>query len=216
MDEYMNEENDFRLIPTGESASQKRKWIPLAIICFGLLLIVSLLTGLRLNRSSCNNETTERFNETRNRLLTEERDRLKQTLLNIDNHTSEGWLYFRRSLYLGSSTKRTWQESRLYCQERGADLLIINTEQEQDFARLTFSERRWIGLREPDQEKVWKWVDSSLVTISFWHTGEPSNFGDYEDCVELNYYTDGTRNWNDDNCVSKHKCICEKRFTFEV
>uniref|UniRef100_A0A8C6X061 C-type lectin domain-containing protein n=1 Tax=Neogobius melanostomus TaxID=47308 RepID=A0A8C6X061_9GOBI len=43
----------------------------------------------------------------------------------------KGWQYFKGSWYLQSTTKQSWNESRKFCQEKGADLIIINSIQEQ-------------------------------------------------------------------------------------
>ncbi|KAK7925840.1 hypothetical protein WMY93_008150 [Mugilogobius chulae] len=84
-----------------------------------------------------------------------------------DRHTSEGWVYFQGSLYLGSTSEMTWQESRQYCQQRGADLSIITSVQEQTFAQVTFKDNIWIGLTDLEQEGLWKWVDGSLLDTRF-------------------------------------------------
>ncbi|XP_033837781.2 CD209 antigen-like protein C isoform X2 [Periophthalmus magnuspinnatus] len=147
--------------------------------------------------------------EARELEITEERDKLKLKLQAIDNYTSEGWLYFQGSVYLGSTTEQTWQESRQYCQQRGADLTIISSVQEQKFAHSTFKGRRWIGLSDLEQEGLWKWVDGSLVRTRFWMRGEPNNLNN-EDCGELNFNSD-LKNWNDHPCTNRKLCICEKR-----
>uniref|UniRef100_A0A8C6UDA8 C-type lectin domain-containing protein n=1 Tax=Neogobius melanostomus TaxID=47308 RepID=A0A8C6UDA8_9GOBI len=126
-----------------------------------------------------------------------------------ENHTSEGWEYFEGGWYLGSNTKQSWNESRKFCQEKGADLIIINSIQEQEFARTTFYGVRWIGLSDLDQEGVWRWVDGSLLKISFWDPGEPNNYESSEHCGSL-FSDDRIQNWNDGNCSWKCYCICEK------
>ncbi|KAK7891326.1 hypothetical protein WMY93_023289 [Mugilogobius chulae] len=83
-----------------------------------------------------------------------------------DNYTSSGWMYFRGSVYHRSSTEQNWQESRKYCQQRGADLIIINNVQELEFASDTFKSRTWIGLSDLEEEGVWRWVDGSLLNTS--------------------------------------------------
>jgi len=40
-------------------------------------------------------------------------------------------IYYKSSLYFLSSEKKNWTESRRYCIERGADLIIINNREEQ-------------------------------------------------------------------------------------
>uniref|UniRef100_A0A8C1GVC6 C-type lectin domain-containing protein n=1 Tax=Cyprinus carpio TaxID=7962 RepID=A0A8C1GVC6_CYPCA len=43
---------------------------------------------------------------------------------------TEGWKCYQSSLYYVSSQKKNWTESRKDCKDRGADLIIINNEQE--------------------------------------------------------------------------------------
>ena len=47
----------------------------------------------------------------------------------------------------------------------------------------------WIGLNDIVQEGVFYWVDGVLSnsTNTKWHSGEPNNSGNREDCGELNY-----------------------------
>ncbi len=40
-------------------------------------------------------------------------------------------MYYQSSFYFISSEKKSWTESRRYCTERGADLIIINNREEQ-------------------------------------------------------------------------------------
>uniref|UniRef100_A0A3Q2CV70 C-type lectin domain-containing protein n=1 Tax=Cyprinodon variegatus TaxID=28743 RepID=A0A3Q2CV70_CYPVA len=74
------------------------------------------------------------------------------------------------SLYYISSTTNTWNDSRKDCLERGADLAIIDSKEEQDFLR-KFQKRLWIGLTDADVEGEWKWVDGSLLNIRLVNCG---------------------------------------------
>ncbi|XP_040002799.1 CD209 antigen-like protein C isoform X3 [Xiphias gladius] len=134
--------------------------------------------------------------------LTEERDELKRRLKIL------GWVYFSGSVYYISSTERTWQESRNDCLQKGADLMIINNQGEQNFTR-QFKKYMWIGLTDSEREGTWKWVDGTPLTTSFWGSGEPNgNTG--ENCGETKY-PDMKNNWNDEGCSSTHYWICEKK-----
>ncbi|KAA0703937.1 Collectin-12 Collectin-3 [Triplophysa tibetana] len=43
----------------------------------------------------------------------------------------DGWIYYQSSKYVIISERKNWSESRRYCRERGADLIIINNKEEQ-------------------------------------------------------------------------------------
>ncbi|RXN37030.1 CD209 antigen-like protein [Labeo rohita] len=62
-----------------------------------------------------------------------------------------------------SDFSKSWSESRQYCKDRGADLVIINTEEKQRFITSIISgnEKVWIGLSDTYQEGNMEWVDGS-------------------------------------------------------
>ncbi|KTF75904.1 hypothetical protein cypCar_00045890, partial [Cyprinus carpio] len=101
------------------------------------------------------------------------------------------------SRFFISTELMTWSDSRQYCRDRGADLVIINTEEKQ----------RTRG--------IMKWVDNSTLKQGFWLKGEPNNYGGNEDCIQLNYNREKPgwsplNSWNDVACSEKIKGICEK------
>ncbi|XP_052425399.1 CD209 antigen-like protein C isoform X2 [Carassius gibelio] len=63
--------------------------------------------------------------------LTEERDQLKSERNDLQKKFADGWRCHQSSLYFFSSERKNWNESRRYCRERGADLIIINNREEQ-------------------------------------------------------------------------------------
>ncbi|CAB1323089.1 unnamed protein product, partial [Coregonus sp. 'balchen'] len=48
-----------------------------------------------------------------------------------EQHFQLGWSHFGSSLYLFSNVTRTWEQSRQHCLRRGADLVTINSREEQ-------------------------------------------------------------------------------------
>ncbi|KAL0182503.1 hypothetical protein M9458_021878, partial [Cirrhinus mrigala] len=75
------------------------------------------------------------------------------------------WNYYQSNHYFISSEKKNWTESRRYCMERGADLIIINNREEQNFLKeISSNAAVWIGLTDTDVEGTWKWVDGSTLT----------------------------------------------------
>nr|XP_055064538.1 asialoglycoprotein receptor 1-like isoform X2 [Misgurnus anguillicaudatus] len=138
--------------------------------------------------------------------LNNQRDQLtqqKNTMMGILK--ADGWKEYQFSLYFISSEKKSWSESRRYCTQKGADLIIINNRQEQDFIRTISSlEYFWIGLTDSAVEGRWKWVDGSTLTTSFWAYREP-NGGRRDNCAFS--YSSG---WYDFSCNAPQKWICEK------
>uniref|UniRef100_A0A8C1VH60 C-type lectin domain-containing protein n=1 Tax=Cyprinus carpio TaxID=7962 RepID=A0A8C1VH60_CYPCA len=146
--------------------------------------------------------------------LTEERDLLltKITNLTCDGNkmlivelvvSTDEWINYQTSLYFISSLKKNWTESRRYCTERGADLIIINNREEQDFVK-KISAYVWIGLTDSEVEGRWKWVDGSTLTSGFWDPREP-NGRRGENCALT--YSPG---WADYPCSDLFPWICEK------
>ncbi|XP_016137081.1 C-type lectin domain family 10 member A-like [Sinocyclocheilus grahami] len=88
----------------------------------------------------------------------------KNELLKSINE-KDGWINYQSSLYFISSERKSWAESRRYCTERGADLIIINNREEQDFVKkISANANVWIGLTDSDMEGRWKWVDGTNMT----------------------------------------------------
>ncbi|XP_034053887.1 CD209 antigen-like protein C isoform X2 [Gymnodraco acuticeps] len=155
-------------------------------------------------------------------LLTEERERLKA---NITENTREvdrlqkktcpaGWRMVSCVCYLFSTEKASWEQSRQNCRARGADLVIVDSNEEQKFMTSMIKEPTWIGLNDIDQEGTWKWVDGSLLTQKYW--GQPPDNGNgdpkwgEEDCACLVNNWNGENNWNDLRCTTPLQWICEK------
>ncbi|KAI4902906.1 hypothetical protein NFI96_020435, partial [Prochilodus magdalenae] len=114
-----------------------------------------------------------------------------------------------------TSTENSWGESRKYCKERGADLVIINSTEKQEFISKVFGHTEaWIGLTDIEKEGIWKWVDGSVLTTVFWWTGEPNSYGGEEDCALTGFTKAKSVNistWNDVSCNIYRVGICEKR-----
>ncbi|XP_067261126.1 C-type lectin domain family 4 member G-like [Chanodichthys erythropterus] len=108
-----------------------------------------------------------------------------------------------------SDEEKSWSDSRQYCRDRGADLVIINTEEKQKSISSFIKERVWIGLSDIENEGNMTWVDNSTLNHGFWYEEEPNNAGGNEDCVEL-MPVNTIQNWNDLPCSEKRKGICEK------
>ncbi|XP_045898774.1 CD209 antigen-like protein A [Micropterus dolomieu] len=141
--------------------------------------------------------------------------RLKDKIKGVERHEEkccpEGWKRFRFSWYFKSNEKKTWYESRSDCQSKGADLVIINNEEEQKcVTELNKDGDSWIGLQATEWTQTgskwkWKWVDDSPLTLEFWATGHPhSNKYAAAFCNKQGKWTSG---------YNKKNWICEKELS---
>ncbi|KAI4876730.1 hypothetical protein NFI96_027900 [Prochilodus magdalenae] len=198
----------------------------LTAVCLGLLCVL-LLSGVIVLWIKFNNLTTERDQlQTSNTNLSMQRDQLQTSYTNLSVERDQlqkekdgfqdmllnlGWIYFNSSLYYISTERKSWSESRQDCRQRGADLVIINSREEQEFITRMFGRKEaWIGLTNTDTKGVWKWVDGSVLNTQFWWRVKPK---ENEGCVTTGYWPAGhdiTSTWADHPCYSVVGGICEK------
>ncbi|XP_056593373.1 asialoglycoprotein receptor 1-like [Triplophysa dalaica] len=149
--------------------------------------------------------------------LSEERNRLKE----LDRWLTEqgwstktfNWIYYNFSFYYFSSEWKNWSDSREFCKQRGADLVIMNSKEEQEFLKKftkTYYQNHhhyyyyyWIGLRQNKGE--WKWVDDTKLTTRNWIYGDPNTYKG--NCAVIS-----TSGWTQYSCDWNRRWICEKRF----
>ncbi|XP_036022677.1 CD209 antigen-like protein B [Onychomys torridus] len=122
------------------------------------------------------------------------------------------WTFLLGNCYFFSKSQRNWNNAVKACQEVEAQLVIIESDEEQTFLQQTSKAKgpTWMGLSDLKKEATWLWVDGSPLASRFqkyWNRGEPNNVGK-EDCVE--FAGDG---WNDSKCELQKFWICKKSAT---
>uniref|UniRef100_A0A671UAB1 C-type lectin domain-containing protein n=1 Tax=Sparus aurata TaxID=8175 RepID=A0A671UAB1_SPAAU len=131
----------------------------------------------------------------------------------------EGWEQNGPQCYYFSTDELTWEQAREKCRRDGADLVKIESEDEQKLRdKMTKTEDRfWIGLTDSVTEGTWLWTDGTPLneSLTFWRKGEPDNRteenADGEDCVRMGTKSgSGLKWWFDRSCKASQKSICEK------
>ncbi|XP_025758153.1 CD209 antigen-like protein A isoform X2 [Oreochromis niloticus] len=114
----------------------------------------------------------------------------------------EEWTRFGSKFYFKSTERKTWSNSQKHCKTRGADLVMINSKEEQEFIR-NMRGGSWIGLTGWNYE--WEWVDGSALTQTFWAEGHgnPSS-GSRGVCC------DDSGRWTGSHYSESKTFICEK------
>ncbi|XP_046698937.1 CD209 antigen-like protein E isoform X2 [Silurus meridionalis] len=208
---------------TAWSSCNKLTAVCVVLLCVSLF-VVSTVMWIKFNKVATENNqlqtSYDNLTKERNQLQTSyntlktERDQLQREsdkyLKNLCNLCKQGCFSFKSSFYYVSNEKKSWEESRQDCRDKGADLNIINSRDEQDAISKHISSNGpvWIGLSDRDKEGEWKWVDASPLTIKFWGQWEP-NGKEKENCVEV-YKTSNSIVWNDKQCSEKRNWICEQ------
>uniref|UniRef100_A0A3P9QDW7 CD209 antigen-like protein E n=1 Tax=Poecilia reticulata TaxID=8081 RepID=A0A3P9QDW7_POERE len=165
-------------------------WIVMSVaiisltICFTLEIIKLKNNHSRLSEMAANYSQLQNSYEILNKKhsqLIDQVNRLNKTITR--KQCPDGWTRFGCSCYFKSKDKTTWSDSRTYCQQQGADLVIINSEAEQVFIKqFNKNEESWIGLEGTPKllhgswTYDWKWVDGSPLTQPFWGTGWPKYY----------------------------------------
>ncbi|XP_053335446.1 C-type lectin domain family 4 member E-like [Clarias gariepinus] len=194
-----------------------------------VLLCVLLLTAITVLWIKCKILNTEKDQlQTSYNNLTIERDQLQTSYINLTIKSGqfqrERDEYLRRlcdlgkcfisssSLYWMSNESKRWTDNQQDCWNKGADLVIINSKEEQEFIfKIKISKAAWIGPSDREREGEWKWVDDTPLTARFWGYTEPNSNEADEDCVLESYFSGSLLNWADYPCSSRFTWICEKK-----
>ncbi|XP_073730768.1 uncharacterized protein [Misgurnus anguillicaudatus] len=193
---------------TGSECARMKSYrsvtVCLVLLCVLLLTAVIVLCVLIKNFTKERDQLLTKYTN-----ITEERDYLiaKFTVAAELFVFTDGWIYYQFSFYYISSEEKNWNDSRRYCRDRGADLIIINNKEEQDFIEKNDGDDKiWIGLTDSDEKGNWKWVDGSTLNSSFWKSGEPNRYGGDKDCAVFE-----STGWADYRCTRNFKWICERK-----
>ncbi|XP_036418072.1 CD209 antigen-like [Colossoma macropomum] len=204
-----------------------------AAVCLGLLcvLLLFVIMGLSIKHKAVREQLQSRYNnmtmerdqlldansnltlerkklQSSYEVLTRERDALQRNLSDYERLFLEGWKKHGNSYYYLLNEEKSWSAARQDCLKRGADLVIINSREEQEFIKKE-NKYVWIGLSDADTEGQWKWIDGSPLTTAFWRNGEPNDANGNEDCAVFSAATQTLKAWNDIPCSYTAGWICE-------
>ncbi|XP_034368063.1 C-type lectin domain family 4 member A-like [Arvicanthis niloticus] len=122
------------------------------------------------------------------------------------------WKALGSHCYFMSTNKASWNKSKENCSHRGAHLVVIHSQEQEDFITGILKPRDayFIGLSDPGHRQ-WQWVDQTPYNESatFWHRGEPSS--DNEQCVIINHRIGTGWGWNDILCSVEQPSVCQMK-----
>ncbi|KAJ7991905.1 hypothetical protein DPEC_G00288710 [Dallia pectoralis] len=150
----------------------------LVVLPLSLLLSVGVLAALGGLYASKSNQFES---------LKEQNKNLSAVLTGVKGCKSctEGWVSHGGKCYFFSTVSLNWTQSRDQCVSMDGHLVIINSEEEQEFLySSTMDTTHWIGLNDLETEGRWLWVDNTPLKktdAQFWHVrtngelSEPDN-----------------------------------------
>ncbi|XP_069031446.1 C-type lectin domain family 12 member B-like [Embiotoca jacksoni] len=126
----------------------------------------------------------------------------------------KSWIQFQEKCYFfynKPSPWMTWEASLKLCQEKTADLLIIDNLQEQEF--ITNNTKRyhddfhgfWFGLNKTNNNN-WVWIDGRNDTLMYWID---ETLGDPGPCALMIPLREPTKSWDPSDCKFLNRYICE-------
>ncbi|XP_059113099.1 C-type lectin domain family 4 member A-like [Peromyscus eremicus] len=125
----------------------------------------------------------------------------------------KNWKPFSSQCYFTSNDSAPWGESEEKCSSMGAHLMVIHSQEEQDFITKILDPKAayYIGLSDPGHRQ-WRWVDQTPYNESatFWHPGEPNNDKNNEECVVIRHLS-SKWDWNDIPCNCMRKSVCQMK-----
>ncbi|XP_045209428.1 perlucin-like protein [Mercenaria mercenaria] len=128
-----------------------------------------------------------------------------------------GWLRHNNTCYHFSHDTEAWSNAVAMCHMLDGKLVEIETADENAFLAsmsMRFNKNYWIALSDIQEEGIWVWMESkkplSQIRFSHWHSGQPDNNGQNQNCATINGAGDDGH-WYDWYCsYTTVYYICEK------
>ncbi|XP_036418621.1 C-type mannose receptor 2-like [Colossoma macropomum] len=126
---------------------------------------------------------------------------------------ASGWTSYGPRQFMFFAIEKTWEEAESTCEEYGAHLASVHSENEDSFIkRLIYNQAgynrpSWLGGYNSHMvPQRWYWTDESAFDFSPWTPGQPDGSGH---CLQTNF----KGGWDDLNCNSKIPFVCARRIT---
>ncbi|KAJ7317274.1 hypothetical protein JRQ81_003436 [Phrynocephalus forsythii] len=160
---------------------QYKEFLRLQVFQLRYNLVDSPKKELACQRFSNNREDTSKL---------ENITKLRTFFCKLHNNSSsecrlcpENWRRQKNRCYWISKEKQTWHKSQEDCREKNAEMLMIQSLEEQTFIVKMISERKpflWLGIKTPSSGGEWSWIDGSPLNGSLLQSSgsaEPNSCG---------------------------------------
>ncbi|KAI5618871.1 CD209 antigen [Silurus asotus] len=183
---------------------------------------VKLIKSLQINMRKETNAKNE-LNSQKQK-LEDDKSKLQSQLLHLEQNCGKclpNWVLMNSTCFYfavsASTSRKSWNASRNECKKEGADLVVIDSKEKQEFIvkslnnnlRFSYNNGFWIGLKDDHTEGIWKWLNGTTLNEGYWMDGEPNDDKAMEDCAGVYPTNNPMKSWNDAPCSYPQKWICE-------
>lgn len=123
-----------------------------------------------------------------------------------------GWKGFCYQLYKGKDAPLSQTEAKSMCKMADAELASINGIEDVEMLHVNFhidlKANVWIGLEGDGSSSVFKWIDKSPVSFTYWARAQPPPLlPNTTNCV---YYSGEHYTWSVSECDKKRHYMCKR------
>jgi len=112
--------------------------------------------------------------------------------------------------FVGSEVpEMSFYDALAYCNKNGGILAEPTNSLEQEALANLAGDSWWIGATDVRSEGQFEWKSGAPWTFTNWNSGEPNHGGYGEDCVVMTSEYGSPWRWNNVNCNSLVKPICQ-------
>nr|XP_028600710.1 CD209 antigen-like protein 2 isoform X1 [Podarcis muralis]XP_028600712.1 CD209 antigen-like protein 2 isoform X1 [Podarcis muralis] len=145
------------------------------------------------------------------RHIANKNDELQKEIDLLIGNLNDGWIIYQRTMYLLSREQDSWADSKKKCEREGAQLLSMETREEQYFINREVQKRNkfyWFGVFKDSATKKWRWLVGIEAIITYWKPDEPKN-EDRNHCAAMGLDCDKDC-WIALHCEQRLGYICKK------
>ncbi|KAI7807641.1 putative lectin C-type domain containing [Triplophysa rosa] len=109
--------------------------------------------------------------------------------------------------YIIDTSSKTWRDAQRFCRQHHTDLIKVRNQTDNQLIHNIINDPQrsvWIGLFRDS----WEWSDHTDSTFRYWKSGQPDNYGGYEDCTAVDMNNEGK--WHDVSCSDSNTFVCHE------
>mmetsp|Transcript_6959 Transcript_6959/g.9338 ORF Transcript_6959/g.9338 Transcript_6959/m.9338 type:complete len:1729 (+) Transcript_6959:360-5546(+) len=122
-----------------------------------------------------------------------------------------GYTDYGSTCYKVHNQGKKWHRAKAICHSEGADLLSIESADDNNHFTGHVETSIWIGLNDISDEGDFVWSDGTALNYTAWDADDSDEYAEGEDCAEL----DNEGVWHDIACFFSREFICQYKKNYD-